>query len=244
MAQQSEPLDLDRPQEAIRRLISGLSKRRKLPVTIGLPEERTFFTTRPMQVGGGDASPRVLLREALFSASTPVDAMVVDVIKSKPGSRKLASIVACDLNPLRLGLAERLGADRTVNAGEEDLVAVIEDMTGGDGVDVAIEYSGSEEGFNACFAGLAKGGDLRLVGAPPRPIPVDFTQWLTKCPAMQNIHGRRIWQDWERASELILSGKVDLTPIMSHTLPLADAVRGFELIRAGEAIKPLIIPAG
>ena len=153
-------------------------------------------------------------------------------------------IVACDLNPLRLGLAETLGADRTVNAGEEDLPGVIEDMTGGDGIDVGIEYSGSEAGFNAVFACLAKGGDFRLVGAPPRPIPVDFTQWLQKCPALQNIHGRRIWQDWERATELIVSGKVDLTPIMSHTLPLAEAVRGFELIRAGEAIKPLIIPPG
>ena len=186
-------------------------------------------------VGAGVAGKSVLI-----NGCGPIGLMNVATARALGA----ASIVACDLNPLQLGLAERLGADRTVNAGEEDLVAVIEDMTGGDGVDVAIEYSGSEEGFNACFAGLAKGGDLRLVGAPPRPIPVDFTQWLTKCPAMQNIHGRRIWQDWERASELILSGKVDLTPIMSHTLPLADAVRGFELIRSGEAIKPLIIPAG
>ena len=96
MASQSEPLDLERPQEAIRRLILGLSKRKKLPVAIGLPAELTFFTTRPMQVGGGEASPRVLLREALFSASTPVDEMVVDVVKSQPCSRKLASIVACE----------------------------------------------------------------------------------------------------------------------------------------------------
>ncbi|MFV1968891.1 MAG: hypothetical protein ACC628_26025 [Pirellulaceae bacterium] len=96
LAHQSEPVDLERPQDTIRRLINGLSKRRKLPVTIGLPVEQIFFTTRPMQLGGGEASPRVLLREALFSASTPIDEMVVDVVKWQPGSRKLASIVSCE----------------------------------------------------------------------------------------------------------------------------------------------------
>ncbi len=96
LARQSEPVDLERPQEAIKRLILGLSKRGKLPVAIGLPVEQTFFTTRPLQVGGSEASPRVLLREALFSSSTSVDQMVVDVVKSQPGSRKLASIVSCE----------------------------------------------------------------------------------------------------------------------------------------------------
>ncbi|NQU71817.1 MAG: alcohol dehydrogenase catalytic domain-containing protein, partial [Rhodospirillales bacterium] len=92
------------------------------------------------------------------------------------------TIIASDLNPLRLKTAGIMGADRVVNAGEEDLPAVVSDMTGGNGVDVAIEYSGSEAGFRAVFECLAKGGDFRLVGAPPKAIPVDFTQWLLKCP--------------------------------------------------------------
>lgn len=152
------------------------------------------------------------------------------------------TVIAADLNPVRLKTAETMGADRAVNAGEEDLAAIVADMTGGDGVDVAIEYSGSEPGFNAVFENLTKGGSLRLVGAPPRPIPVDFTYWLLKCPTMHNIHGRRIWDTWQRSTDLIYSGKVDLGPIKSHVLPLSEAARGFDLILAGEAVKPLIVP--
>ncbi len=154
------------------------------------------------------------------------------------------TIIASDLNPLRLAMAERMGADRALNAGEDDVAKSVRDMTGGDGVDVAIEYSGSEAGFRAVFDSLAKGGDLRLVGAPPEAIPVDFTWWLLKCPVMHNIHGRRIWDTWERATPLIYDGAVDLSPVASHVLPLSDAARGFELIRAGEAIKPILVPDG
>ena len=115
-------------------------------------------------------------------------------------------------------------------------------MTGGDGVDVGIEYSGSESGFRAVFESLPKGGDFRLVGAPPAAIAVDFTFWLQKCPRMINIHGRRIWETWVQASALLRSGKVDLKPLASHVLPLKDALRGFELILAGQAVKPILVP--
>jgi len=122
------------------------------------------------------------------------------------------------------------------------LWAIVDDMTAGEGVDVGIEFSGSESGFKAVFECLAKGGDFRLVGAPPTAIPVDFTLWLLKCPTMHNIHGRRIWDTWQHATELLDSGAVDLAPVRSHVLPLSEGLRGFELIRAGEAVKPLLIP--
>ena len=174
----------------------------------------------------------------LVNGCGPIGLMAVAAARAL-GARR---IVACDLNPLRLAVAERMGADRTVDAGAEDLAKIVDDMTSGEGVDVGIEFSGSEAGFQAVFECLAKGGDFRLVGAPPAAIPVDFTWWLLKCPTMHNIHGRRIWDTWQRATELVASGTVDLAPIRSHVLPLSEGLRGFELIRAGEAVKPLLIP--
>ena len=152
------------------------------------------------------------------------------------------TIIACDINPLRLRAAETMGADRAVDAGDADLSSVVRDMTAGAGADVGFEFSGTEAGFNAVFASLAKGGDFRLVGAPPSAIPVDFTYWLLKCPVMHNIHGRLIWQTWQRAAELLATGAVDLAPVRSHVLPLSEAPRGFELIRDGEALKPVFVP--
>jgi threonine 3-dehydrogenase len=148
-------------------------------------------------------------------------------------------IIACDMNPIRLATALKMGADRAVKP--DELVAAVKDMTNG-GVDVGIEYSGSEAGFRAVYECIAKGGDFRLVGAPPTPIAVDFTFWLQKCPRMINIHGRRIWDTWQIAAELIAAGRIDLSPIASHVLPLKDGLRGFDLILSGLAVKPILVP--
>ena len=174
----------------------------------------------------------------LVNGCGPIGLMAVAVARAL-GARR---IIACDINPLRLRASENMGADRVVDAGSEDLARVVNDMTGGAGADVGMEFSGSEAGFNAVFASLAKGGDFRLVGAPAAAIPVDFTYWLLKCPVMHNIHGRRIWQTWQRATELLAAGAVDLAPVRSHVLPLSEAPRGFELIREGEALKPVLVP--
>lgn len=151
-------------------------------------------------------------------------------------------IIACDPNPLRRETAKTLGADRCVDPLTEDLPAIVRDMTAGDGVDVGVEYSGTEAGFRNVFECITKGGDFRLVGAPPAAIAVDFTFWLLKCPRMINIHGRRIWDTWTQATALLQSGKVDLRPLASHVLPLSEAQRGFDLILAGQAVKPILVP--
>jgi threonine 3-dehydrogenase len=174
----------------------------------------------------------------LVNGCGPIGLMNVAAARALGATR----IIASDLNPRRLAVAREMGADRVVNAAEESLAAAVAQATDGAGVDVGIEYSGSEAGFNAVYETLAKGGDFRLVGAPPSAIPVDFTFWLRKCPRMINIHGRRIWETWQVATELLHSGKVDLRPIASHVLPLKDAVRGFELIRDGHAVKPILVP--
>ena len=174
----------------------------------------------------------------LVNGCGPIGLMTVAVARALGAAR----VIACDIVPLRLRAAESMGADRAVDAGNGDLAAVVADMTGGAGVDAGIEFSGTEAGFNAVFQALAKGADFRLVGAPPSAIPVDFTWWLLKCPAMQNIHGRLIWQTWQRATELLAAGAVDIAPVRSHVLPLSEAPRGFELIRDGEALKPVLVP--
>lgn len=204
-----------------------------LPVPVAAMMEPFGISVHATLAGGGVAGKTVLV-----NGCGPIGLMNVATARALGALR----VIACDINPLRLETAKQMGADRAVNAAEEDLQAIIQDMTGEAGVDVAIEYSGTEPGFNACFQALAKGGDFRLVGAPPKPIAVDFTQWLLKCPSMQNIHGRRIWDSWQRAVELVASGAVDLAPIHSHDIPLADGPSGFELIREGKAVKPLLVP--
>jgi threonine 3-dehydrogenase len=204
-----------------------------LPIEVAAMMEPFGIAVHTSLAGAGVAG-----RTVLVNGCGPIGLMNVASARALGATR----IIACDINPLRLATAEKMGADRAVNAAEEDLQSIVKDMTGDDGIDVAIEYSGTEAGFNACFEALAKGGDFRLVGPPPKAIPVDFTHWVVKCPEMQNIHGRRIWDSWQVASELVSTGAVDLGPIHSHSLPIKDGPSGFELIREGKALKPLIVP--
>ncbi|MHC4180339.1 MAG: hypothetical protein ACYSWU_22785, partial [Planctomycetota bacterium] len=99
VARHSQIAGPDELADVLERLLTPLLGRRglrRVPVAVGLPTGRTYFSTRPIQSAGSDVSPHVLLREALRSSNISVDDMVVDVIKSKPDKRPVASIVSCD----------------------------------------------------------------------------------------------------------------------------------------------------
>jgi threonine 3-dehydrogenase len=178
-------------------------------------------------------------QSVLVNGCGPIGLMAIAAARAL-GARR---ILAADANPRRLKIAEQLGADRIVDVRDESIVHVARDGTGGRGVDVGMEFSGTEAGFNAVFESLAKGADFRLIGGPSGPIPVDFTYWLLKCPTLYNIHGRRIWKTWAQAMPLIYEGRVCLHPLVSHVLPIAESPRAFELILQGEAVKPIVVPA-
>lgn len=174
----------------------------------------------------------------LISGCGPIGLMAVNVAKALGATK----VIAVDPNPLRLKVAGEMGADDLIDPTRHDVAEEAKALTGGNGVEVSIEFSGTEPGFRAALDALSKGGDFRLVGAPPRPIEIDLTRWLLQCPVIHNIHGRRIWDSWDRLWSLRQSGKLNLKPVVSHELPLSEGIRGFELILAGEALKPLLIP--
>lgn len=152
-----------------------------------------------------------------------------------------AKIIAVDPNPVRRQIAEQMGADVVLDPIVHSAAACIRDLTSGEGADVVFEYSGNEQGARNCFDMLAPLGDLRWCATPGQAMSFDFGNWRSGRPTIYNIHGRRIWSTWEQAAPLVYDKKIDLTPIISHRIPLAEGKRAFELIAAGEAIKPLII---
>src|SRR5215472_12451717 len=69
-----------------------------------------------------------------------------------------AVLAAVDIVPARLALAARLGATAALNAGAEDAVARIREMTGGEGVDLAVEAAGTAATRQAALASVRSGG--------------------------------------------------------------------------------------
>lgn len=152
------------------------------------------------------------------------------------------TIVASDISGPRLRAATRLGADRVVNVAEEDLNRIVADLTGGRGVDVAIEYSGQPASLRSMPALVTHGGELRLVGVADGEVPLAMMDLLLKGITVRNIHGRRLFSTWEQATALLRGRRVALDEVVSHHLPLSDALDGFEACRSGSALKVLLAP--
>jgi threonine 3-dehydrogenase len=80
------------------------------------------------------------------------------------------------------------------------------------------------------------------VGVPSDAVELNVKRWINKGLTVRGIHGRRIYSTWLHAMKLLEDKKVDLQPLVSHILPLREALRGFEEAVSGRAVKVLFIP--
>jgi threonine 3-dehydrogenase len=149
-----------------------------------------------------------------------------------------AKVFAVDVNPQKLELAARVGADATFLATQPDLVDEIISRTGGDGVDVLLEMSGSGTAINNGLAMVRNGGVAALLGIPSDEVEINLAERLIfKGLKVLGINGRRMFETWYQTQALVTSGRVDLTPIITHELPFERYDEAFALMKSGEAAK-------
>jgi len=149
-----------------------------------------------------------------------------------------SAVYAVDLNPAKLQLAKKLGADETFSATDPNLVERILDRTDGNGVDVLLEMSGSGQGIDNGLHVVRNGGRAALLGIPSDNISLNLAERIIfKGLTVLGINGRRMFETWYQTQALVRSGRIDLRPIITHVLPFAEFDRAFELMRSGEAAK-------
>jgi threonine 3-dehydrogenase len=103
--------------------------------------------------------------------------------------------------------------------------------------------SGHPEGVRQAFKMLRRGGRISLLGIPSQPVALDLAEdVIFKGATVHGINGRLMWQTWYQAQALLKSGRVDLTPLITHRLPLAQIEQGMELLREGQAAKVILYP--
>jgi threonine dehydrogenase-like Zn-dependent dehydrogenase len=151
-------------------------------------------------------------------------------------------VLALDMQEDRLALAEKVGAV-AINVRERNPAVAVSELTEGRGADVAVEAVGHPSAYETAVDIVRRGGTVSVVGmfaveSIDVPLGVYWTRALRVifagiCP----IHA---W--WERAMEAVVDGRIDPLPIISHTLPLSEAPRGYELFDAREATKVLLRP--
>jgi 2-desacetyl-2-hydroxyethyl bacteriochlorophyllide A dehydrogenase len=144
--------------------------------------------------------------------------------------RGAAKIIAVEGDPFRREISKRMGAKLVFDAADPNLIDKIKDITHG-GVDVAIEALGLQTTFENALRSLKPGGTLSSLGvySGKLTIPLDpFAAGLgdhkvvtTLCPGGKERMRRLI--------ALVGEGRVDLTPLLTHTFPFDRITEAYDL---------------
>jgi len=160
-------------------------------------------------------------------------------------------IVAIDLADSRLEKALELGADMTVNNGDEDAVARVMELTDGLGADVAIEAVGVPDTFELCADLIRPGGRLANVGVHGHPATLHLERlWIRDVLITTGLVDTF---STPKLLRLISDGRLDPTPFATHRFALGDAMEAYDVFAdaaSTNALKvvlsahPVGLPAG
>jgi threonine 3-dehydrogenase len=154
-------------------------------------------------------------------------------------------IIATEPHPFRQKLAEKIGANVVVDPEKADATAEVLAATNGVGADVVLEMSGHPRAVRQAFQMLRRGGRISLLGIPSKPLELDLANdVIFKGATVQGINGRRVFQTWYEMQALLKSGRLDLAPLITDRIALADYEHGMELLLSGNASKVLMYPNG
>jgi len=142
-----------------------------------------------------------------------------------------AKVIVADLAQPKLDIIGAYDGIETVNIRNRPAAEAVAEATDGWGADVVFECSGAAPAILGVDKLARPGGAVVLVGMPVEPVPVDIVGLQAKELRVETVF--RYANVYDRAIALIASGKVDLKPLISDTLPFADSIAAFD--RAVEA---------
>lgn len=139
-------------------------------------------------------------------------------------------VIGIDGDDNRLRMAKRMGADVVLDYREVDVVAEVLRLTGG-GADVSIEALGTQATFESALRSLRPGGTLSSLGVYSGKLQIPYEAFAaglgdhqivtTLCPGGK--------ERMRRLMEVVRRGRVDLTPLLTHTFPLDNISEAYEL---------------
>lgn len=150
-------------------------------------------------------------------------------------------ILVSDVDQRRLDLARELGADFAYRADDPAWVEDARARTHGQGPQVLLEMSGSASAIRDGFRVLRNGGTAALLGLPARPVAFNLADDIIfKGAKVLGINGRLMFETWYQVESFLLSGRLNIDPIITHEMPLDQIERGIHLMQTGEAIKVIL----
>ncbi len=153
----------------------------------------------------------------------------------------VAIVTGTSKDKKRLTLARELGADVTVDRSIDHLSEIVSEMTGGEGVDIALECSGSKEAAKDCLNLLRSQGKYTQIGIFGHPITFDMDKVLYGEIKLVGSFSQK-WTAWKEAIKLFSEGKIVAKPLVTDILPLEKWEEGFKRCFDKMAIKVIFKP--
>jgi threonine dehydrogenase-like Zn-dependent dehydrogenase len=215
------------------------------PIPDSIPDEAAVYTTDMMSTGFMAAEHA----DIPIGGSVAVFAQGPVGLMATAGAKLLGAglIIAVESVPKRQELAKHFGADIVVDFKKVDPVEEILRLTEGQGVDSAIEALGAQKSFEDCIKVTRPGGTISNVGYHGEGdyVMIPRVEWgvgmsdktirTGLCPGGK--------ERMKRLFRLIQNGRVDPTPLTTHTFKFDEMEMAFRLMQTKEdgIIKPLII---
>ena len=153
-------------------------------------------------------------------------------------------IIAADLDVAKLEVARELGATHVVDARAENVAAAAKSLTAGRGADVVLESAGSVAAFRTTAEAVRPSGEIVWLGKVDVLRDVSF-RWSSlmqeKRIRRSSYGGARPGRDFPLIAQAVLDGRLNLARLISARLSLADINDGFDALRAGRAIRSVVL---
>ena len=163
-------------------------------------------------------------KSAVILGVGPIGLMAVAVAKAL-GAMK---VFATARTPAKLEKALALGATAVFNPKTQDIVKEVQAATNGNGAEVIIDFTGDPDAIYQGMQMLRPGGRVVLAAQFKGPLAQGISWFIIrKEPEIHGIWGRRMFETWFLAEELLTSGKVDAEKIIGDTYPLTSFEAGF-----------------
>lgn len=142
-------------------------------------------------------------------------------------------IIMIDVDPNRLEVALRFGATKAVNNANGDAVQRVKELTGGKGVDVAIEAIGLPATWDVCQNIVKAGGNIANVGVHGKPVQFDIDRlWIANVTITTGLVSANTTP---QLLKVVQSGKLDAGQLVTHHFKLDEMIEAYDVF--GNAAK-------
>jgi len=147
-------------------------------------------------------------------------------------------VIGVDVSKERLDLAKRMGTDIVLDAKTVNVVDEVDKITKGFGIDIVVELTGNKAVVNDATKTLRRGGDVVLVGLYSGSVEWDLVNnVIYKEAKVYGVTGRIMWDSWWTAQGILLSGKIDTSPVITHYFELKEFDKALQLAESASTGK-------